>query len=373
MTCSSERREDGQDKVDGLTDLPINVIYQIQEHMDIEDIARICVLSSQWRHHDGPIKTFLLDIPVIDSSEHSIIDQWILYLSNGLMDFTLLNLENVYAPYKLHSVVFSMKLVYLKLSNCILRPPCSFGGFSRLRSLQLNRVIFELDVATYFLRFPNLKLLEFQECSGLHHLSIHAPELSTLKFEDCGIDIIKLDTVMDCRKLKVFGVFLQEVVSQNRQHEAMKWIKLLSSWPELRALVLDRYFIKFLASANVAGRLSVRLNQGVLGLYDLDFNNKDHIFSFLCILRSSPSLMSLRILLRASREIDVNHFEGQRCSRIDELNNLRALEISNFHGSRAELTFVNLVLASALSLQKIVVEVDKEVSESQAIKITEEL
>ncbi|XP_060200106.1 F-box/FBD/LRR-repeat protein At1g13570-like [Lycium barbarum] len=323
-----------------LKDLPINVIYQIQEHMDIEDFARMSVLS------------------IMDSSEQSVFDEWILYLSrNGLMDFTLLNLENVNAPYKLHSAVSVWNY---------------FGGFIRLRSRQLNRVIFELDVASSFIRFPNLELLVFLECSGIHHLNIHAPELSILKFEHTVVDTIKLDTFMDCRKLKVFVVFLHEEVSQNRQHEVMKWIKLLSRL-EVRRLISETHFIKFLASANVAGRLSMRLNLRVLGLHDLDFNDEDHICSLLCILRSSPNLMTLRFLLKASREVDVNHFEGKRCSRIDELNNLRALEIFNFHGSRAELMFVKLVLASAPSLQKVIVEVDKEVSESQTIKIYEEL
>lgn len=70
--------------------------------------------------------------------------------------------------------------------------------------------------------------------------------------------------------------------------------------------------------------------------------------------------------------MDVNHFEGQGC-RIGEFNNLQALRICYFHGSRVEVLFVRLLLASAPFLQEIIIEVDKKVSKSEATKIAEEL
>lgn len=70
--------------------------------------------------------------------------------------------------------------------------------------------------------------------------------------------------------------------------------------------------------------------------------------------------------------MDVNHLEGQGCS-IGEFNNLQALRICFFHGSRVELLFVRLLLASAPFLREMIIEVDKKVSESHATKISEKL
>ncbi|XP_009787860.1 F-box/FBD/LRR-repeat protein At1g13570-like [Nicotiana tabacum] len=408
MTNSYKRPQNGRDKLDRLTDLPINVIHQIQEYMTIEDAARMSVLSSKWRHvwasnpklristdfyrkekqssttdiinrillhHYGPIKTFLLDLSIINPSNHSVIDLWMLHLSrNGLVDLTLMNPRNLNAPYKLPSYVYGMELEQLSLSSCIFRPPCSFGGFHKLKSLEFVGVTFELDVATSFLSVPNLLDLMFMQCSGLHHLNIYAPELLSLKFSHCGIDTIKWISFKDCRKVKFFAVIPQQEVSQNRQHEAMELVKLLSSLPEIGALILDGCSLKFLAYGNLERRLSTMLNYLVnLEFYDFDFNDEDQICSLLCILRSSPNLKLLNLLLsrikKGSREVDVNLLKVQGC-RIDELNKLQALKIHRFHGSRVELLFVRLVLASAPILKKMIINVDEEVSERHATKIS---
>ncbi|XP_016446510.1 F-box/FBD/LRR-repeat protein At1g13570 [Nicotiana tabacum] len=408
MTDTYKGLEDGRDKLDRLTDLPINVRHQIQEHMTIEDAARMSVLSSNWRHvwasnpklrisadfcrkrnqtgtidiinrillqHYGPIKTFLLDISMIHPSELSVIDLWMLHLSrNGLVELTLRSLEYLNAPYKLPSCVYGVELEHLNLSYCIFRPPCSFGGFHKLKSLKLDGVAFELDIATSFLSVPNLLDLMFVRCSGLHHLNLYAPELLCLTFFYCGIETIKWISFKDCQKLKSFAVIPQEEVSQNRQHEAMNLVKLLSSLPKVRGLILDGCSLKFLASGNVARRLSTMLNHlDSLEFYGFDFNDEDQICSLLCILRSCLNLKLLKLLLsrikKGSRKVDLNQLKGQGCS-IDELNNLQALRIHRFHGSKLELRFVRLVLASAPILEKMIINVDEEVSERQATKIS---
>nr|XP_033513176.1 F-box/FBD/LRR-repeat protein At1g13570-like [Nicotiana tomentosiformis] len=388
MTDTYKGVEDGRDKLDRLTDLPINVIHQIQEYMAVEDATRMSVLSSKWRHvwasnpkliisvdfcikrkqlgtldiinrvllqHYGPIKTFLLDISMIHPSEHSVIDLWMLHLSrNGLVELTLRCLEYLNTPYKLPSSVYGVELEHLSLSNCIFRPPCSFRGFHKLKSLTLSRVAFQLDVATSFLCVPNLKNLMFVKCIGLTHLNIYAPELLTLKVVLCDIETIKLGPFMDCRKLQCFAVISRDEVPQNGQHEAINLIKLLSSWPELRKLLLDRYFIKFLSSGNVAGLLSMTCTTSPFVITILMTKIKfAHCYAFL----------ELSHIKKGSGEVDVNHLEGQGCS-IGEFNNLQALRICFFHGSRVELLFVRLLLASAPFLREMIIEVDKKVSES---------
>ncbi|KAK4353366.1 hypothetical protein RND71_028884 [Anisodus tanguticus] len=358
MTDSYKRLAVGRDKLDRLTDLPINVIHQIQEHMSIEDAARMSVLSRTWRYiwasnpklvfdtkfctkrtssntidiistillqHHGSVKTFLVDISVIHSSQHSVVDRWMLFLSrNGLVDLSLQKQNSGSAPYKLPSYVYDVGLERLVLSNSIFRPLCSFRGFHKLRQLNLMRVAFELDVATSSLWMPSLEILQFTQCSGLRFLNIYAPKLNCLYLSGCGTDALNMGPFMDCGKLKVFGIVSREEVSLNRQDKAMKLTDLLSSWPNLSHLILCRYFLK-------SGQRK-----------------------------------------KGDMEVDVNYFEGPGYGT-QRLNNFQALQISNFYGSRAELLFIRFILASAPLLQKVVLLVDTSVSESQSLKISKEL
>ncbi|XP_070021572.1 F-box/FBD/LRR-repeat protein At1g13570-like [Nicotiana sylvestris] len=117
MICCKRLKVEGDKlKLDRLTDLPINVKHQIQEHLSIEDAAKMSVLSRPWRHvwasipkfvfsaqfclskppdilvdvintilsqHVRAIKTFLLNISSFPSSQHPDIDQWMLLLSRN--------------------------------------------------------------------------------------------------------------------------------------------------------------------------------------------------------------------------------------------------------------------------------------------------
>ncbi|XP_070017724.1 F-box/FBD/LRR-repeat protein At1g13570-like [Nicotiana sylvestris] len=143
--------------------------------------------------HYGPIKTFLLDISMINPFEHSVIDLWMLHLSrNGLVELTLQSLEYLNAPYKLTPL-----------------PPCSFAGFHKLKSLKSDGVAFELDVATSFLSVPNLLDLMFVKCSGLHHLNLYAPMLASAPIlEELIINVDEeVSERQETKKSKIIGVF----------------------------------------------------------------------------------------------------------------------------------------------------------------------
>lgn len=401
LTNSCKRLAVGGDKLDRLTDLPFNVLHQIQKHMSIEDAARMSVFSRKWRYvwatnprlvfgthfcrkrklsdtieiissillqHQGAIKKFLLGVPKIDSSRHPVVDEWLLLLSrNGLVDLTLQNPNNVNASYELPSYVYGVELERLYLSNCIFRPPCSFRGFHKLKKLSLKRVTFELDIATSSLWMPNLEKLHFLECSGLRFLNIYAPELLHLFFHDCGTDTIKLGPFMDCRKLRVVGILSQEEVSQNRQDKAIKLTSLLSSWHDVSHLFLDRCFLKFFASGSEEERLPMSLNRlRFIYFHDYNFDGEDLIFPLLCILRSSPNLEELNFHMhrrkKGDMKVDVNLPEG--------LNNLQKLKITGFRGSRNELSFARFILTSAPLLRKAIFLVRRSVKERRSLKIS---
>ncbi|XP_009778381.1 F-box/FBD/LRR-repeat protein At1g13570-like [Nicotiana sylvestris] len=412
MTDSCNRLAVGRDKIDRLSDLPINVMHQIQDHMSIEDAAKMSILSSTWRYawasnpklvfdtpfctkrmasntidiistillqHHGAIKIFLVDISVIHSSQHSVIDQWMLFLStNGLVDLTLRNQNNVNAPYELPSYLYSVGLERLVLSNCIFRPACSFRGFHKLKTLLLKRVAFELVAATSSLWMPNLERLRFTQCSGFGFLNIYAPNLFCLCFYGCGNDTLKLSPFMECTKLKIVAIESHDEVSLNRQDKTMKLTNLLSSWPNLSHLILGRYFLKFFASGTGAESLPTRLTRlRCLYLSDCDFDREDQISPLLSILRSSPNLEILQILSgqrnKCDMEMDVNLIEEQDNRAQGRLNNLQMLLIKNFHGSRIEVRFVRFILGSTPLLRKAILLVDTNVNERQYLKISEEL
>nr|XP_027062699.1 F-box/FBD/LRR-repeat protein At1g13570-like [Coffea arabica] len=172
--------------VDRLSNLPINVIQNIIGCMPIRDAARTSILSSKWRYvwaeypelvldkqfytemvrskspilfqseygnivngilfqHLGPILKFGLDIPELQSSRYSNIDQWLLFVSRK--DVTKLILHNR-SPnrYKVPSYAFSCpKLADLNVTGCIFSAPKGLDGCRKLTYLFLTSVAFEFS------------------------------------------------------------------------------------------------------------------------------------------------------------------------------------------------------------------------------------
>ncbi|PHT48871.1 hypothetical protein CQW23_13079 [Capsicum baccatum] len=397
-----------RNELDRLTDLPINIIHQIQDRISVQAAAKMSVLSRAWRYiwssnprlifatgfctmrlpsktidiitaillqHHGSVKTFSVDISPIDSSQHPVVDRWMLFLSrNGLMNLSVRNEKSVNAPYKLPSYVYNVELEHLVLSNCIFRPPCSFRGFSKLGKLQLSRVSFELDVATSSLWMPSLETLHFTKCSGLRFLNIYAPKLLYLYLVGCGNDPLNLGPFMVCSKLKTFGILEQEV-PLNTQDKTMIPTDILHSWPNLNRLILGKCFLKFFRSGTGVDCPPMRLNR--LHLTDYDFDGEDQMFALLSILRNSPDLEILSLHMLSQRknddmEVDENSSQGPDYGT-QQLNNLRTLQINRFHGSRAELLFIKFILASAPLLQKAILLVETSVCESQSLEISKVL
>ncbi|KAG5568651.1 hypothetical protein H5410_064331 [Solanum commersonii] len=385
-----------RDKLDRLTDLPIDVKHQIQEHLSVEEAARMSVLSRPWKHiwvsipklvfsadfchnkpliidvintillqHCGAIKTFLVNISSIPSSQHSIIDEWMLLLSrNGIMDLTLENLDKDRlilnnAPYKLPSCLYGInKLESLTLSKCIFRPPCSFTGFHMLKNLSLLKVVLCLDVATSFLWMPDLVILQVKLCSGFPNSKIYAPKLSQISFLTIRTKTLELGHYMDCRMLTT--VILASSITN--QDKPINMTYLLKCWPEVRNFGLHTYYLKSVATEAEAPTYLNNLR--TLALYEFDFDDEDHIFALLGMLRISPNLDILLFELSSKKkgvmEVNVNHFEGPAYRTLGLFHKLQRLIIKKFHGSTTEMFFVRFILASAPLLLKTVLNEDAE-------------
>ncbi|KAK4715497.1 hypothetical protein R3W88_013835 [Solanum pinnatisectum] len=396
MICHNVKRRniEGDKVLDRLTNLPINVKHRIQKQLSMEEATRMSVLSTPWRHvwasnpklvfspqfcprkpltdvidtilmqHCGDIKTFYLNI--------SYINQWMLLLSRkGVTDLTLRNQSN--ALYKLPSCMYDIELEGLSLSNCIFKPPCDFRGFHKLKNLTLLQVVLELNDVTSFLWMPYLMTLQVRACSGFPDSKLYAPRLSEIFFLTMTTENLELSHFMDCRKLNT--VIL--VSSKQNQDKTMNLTYLLKCWPEIHNFGLDSYYLESFATE--AERLPAYLNSlNAITLFEFDFDDEDQMFSLLRLLRVSPNLDVLHLVLSSKKKTDgmevnvVNHFEGPAYRTLGVLHKLQRLIVKNFHGSKIEMFFVKFLFASAPLLLKTVIHEDAEsVDESQSLKISE--
>ncbi|KAF3667413.1 hypothetical protein T459_20094 [Capsicum annuum] len=220
------------------------------------------------------IKTFALDISLRPYIRYNLINQWTFLLSKKcLMDLTLRIMRN--HPYKLPSVMYSEELEKLILSNCIIRPPCSFRGFYKLKWLLLIQVTLELDnIPASFLWMPKLVRLEAKSCIGLDHLKIYAPRLVILSYTfNNSTKILKWDHFIDCQKLK-----LVVLIGHQYQEKAMNLTHLVNNWPKIICLLTDSYYLKSLTFGAKVERLPTSLNKlRVMDPFEFNFDVEDQI------------------------------------------------------------------------------------------------
>ncbi|KAK6789234.1 hypothetical protein RDI58_013033 [Solanum bulbocastanum] len=296
----------------------------------------IDVINTILLQHCGSINTFLINISSIPSSQHSVIDEWMLLLSrNGIMDLTLENLDKDRlilnnAPCKLPSCLYGInKLESLSLSNCIFRPTCSFTGFHMLKNLSLLKVVLHLDVATSFLWMQDLVLLQVKLCIGFPNSKIYVPKLSQIILFTRRTKTLQLGHYINCRMLTT--VILAS--SRTNQDKAINLTYLLKCWPEVHNFGLHTYYLKSFAIE--VKRLPTYLNSlRALALFEFDFDDKDHIFALLAMLRISPNLEDLIFELSSKKKgvmkVNVNHFEGPAYRTLGLLHKIQRLIIKNF-------------------------------------------
>ncbi|KAK9940542.1 hypothetical protein M0R45_017197 [Rubus argutus] len=207
-------------ELDKISNLPSGVTQQILSFLPIREVVRTSILSSNWRHkwamlrhlvfddrcvsdsngrmtkktfenivdhvllvHSGPIDTFRV------SSRNfrvpSCIDTWVLHLlrnSNSIKEFILKPKGNG-SPYNISSCLFLCPdLTHLKLYTCLLKPPTTFKGFPRLKSLNIKKVNVKRDVLEkVIVSCPLLERMTLCDLIGLIHLNINSPNLQFLK------------------------------------------------------------------------------------------------------------------------------------------------------------------------------------------------
>lgn len=268
--------------VDRLSNLPCNVVDLILDHLPVHDVARMSILSKNWRNvwvmhphlvfdhlffeqllskkgsekdiqaqvseisrtisnillvHTGPISNFHLFIPQ-DLPLHRCVDMdfWIKNISNGVQKLKLF--IKPFTAYKVPFYLFScLQLTHLHLTKCVLNPPLRFRGFCNLISVELEDVVITADLSFG----TQLKELELTYCTGIKHLGCQFKpnnNLTLLIIIDCGeLDFGWFKCIQKVEFLAVRGV-------SNSRNELINFKKLFANMPRINSLSLDDFFLE---------------------------------------------------------------------------------------------------------------------------------
>ncbi|XP_028069214.1 F-box/FBD/LRR-repeat protein At1g13570-like [Camellia sinensis] len=383
---------------DIISNLPESVKETILACLSIQDAVRTSVLSTKWRYtwtklpqlvfddtfcsdlfcktkdklmtiiyqvllfHHGPIPKFTCSLSGLKSC--SEFDQLILFVSKKGIQELNLNIQNG-ELYKLPSSLFScLQLKILTLHSCIFKSPPEFKGFSRLLKLELYEVVVTADILSRLISSsPLLERLSLQNSTSIDCLEINAPNL---RFLLCEIHAgsICLKNAVQLASIAI-DLMASMDVEEFEEAETSKLVTLFGNLPVIEFLELDYYYLRYMSAGGVPKRLPTTLNNlKFLYLNQICFGQLNEILVFLCLIRSSPNLVKIRILVHTDETADdvidnpvLKLLEKQDWSDVS-LNQLRAVEMYDISIMRSELEFIKLLLAKSPMLETMIIKPD---------------
>ncbi|KAK1373411.1 hypothetical protein POM88_029604 [Heracleum sosnowskyi] len=349
--------------LDRISNLPINVLHLILERLPLHDAARTSILSKTWRStwelqgvlvfddvffshlasdvsatishillvRSGPLFKFHLSIPLNLPVLHT--DMWIKNISNrGVKILKIFN--NLQTSYRMPSYLFSCtELTHLTLDNCILNPPLGFKGFCNLSSVRLMYVMITADMSFG----TQLETLDLKYCTGIKYLGGQFKCNSNIRkliIADCGK--INWRWFEYTRNVETLGLMFEK--RSNCRRKIINLDRVVGNMPKIQVLLLGGLFLE---------RLTTTMeNLTFLQLFHFGIYDLGQIQSFFALIRSSPNLQNLRIMLRPGLE------EYLQLPNVDDviLGQIEKVDIQGMAGSRSELSFIKFLLASSPSL-----------------------
>ncbi|CAI9262097.1 unnamed protein product [Lactuca saligna] len=391
MTGKHKRRYVTRVVEDRLSNLPGHLIDSILERVPFEDAVKTSIISKNWRYkwtsikvltfdndfnvkiakngaidyneyistinqvlnlHKGPISKFVIYIPPMFFDSFEEIDEWMMFLSRN--NVTKLALYNSNRRYELPSHVFScLGLRMLILENCFFNPPLQFEGFHNLEDVFLQHIDFGKNLSGNQMNLPQLKNLNFLECTNVHNFNIKATKMKNLVLVACpDANLLQL---LENPSLIVFGVSFRSIEDFVRV-EKINSISFLSSLTRIEDFFIEGNFLKFLSAEEVPKWLPLSMNSlKHLVLQDFQVGDLDQLNVALCLLRNSPNLDTLRVHFEEPRHfvgLALDHLEAPNCLDYT-LKQLRTVEITCLEGLEVELLFIKLLLAHSPNLEKI--------------------
>ncbi|KAM5571510.1 F-box/FBD/LRR-repeat protein [Rosa sericea] len=376
MGGKGTKNKKGKLELDKLSNLPSDVTEQILSHLPIREAVRTSVLSSKWRRkwatlrrlvfddktaircviervidhvlllHEGPVDTFKLSTDkYIKTAE---FHRWILYLSRFSVKEFILEKGNSSWNYNISSHLFSYKdLTHLGLNNCSLKPPLTFKGFAMLKSLDIRNASVAKDVLEKIIvGCPPLERMILCDLVSITHLKIDAPNLQFLKVRGV-FEEIKLQNTPNLVDVSI------DPKKASRSRSSSKLLQYFLSLPRIERLTIDGCLLECVNS------LPTELPEPCPCLNFLSIsmrsNNLDDILIAMCLLRSSPALQVLEIVVRqenkaAAGEQATNWLNN---NRLWEFTQLRRLKVTGLYGVTGEVDLLEYLFLSSPALQEL--------------------
>ncbi|KAL6505834.1 hypothetical protein OROHE_023213 [Orobanche hederae] len=399
-------------ELDRISSLPYEVTENILSHLPLREAVRTSVLSTKWRYnsamlqdlefnedeyddadddqiqtsfvnmvdhvlllHIGPIRKFVL---IAEEVATRNIDRWLAHLSrNSIKELALC----LWVPeYHIPFCVFSCQdLVFLELikfflmdptlTEVWLKLPSTFKGFKNLKSLHLVGITMSQNVfETLICCSPMLERLIMRDCYSVKNINLDAPNL---KFLDImGIfDAVSLKSTPNLIDASI-GVTIHTYGPDQRWVPA-SWVpsssgnlvKIFDKLPQIRRLAISLHFLKYLSRGALPEKLPTLSEYLDVLSVDICFDDTDEILAALCILRSSPALQELEILMDDRKKLtscveeDESSYSDVLAGHNFKLLQLRLVKINKISGVKAELHFIRFLLLSSPLLEKMTITV----------------
>ncbi|KAI8539285.1 hypothetical protein RHMOL_Rhmol09G0169900 [Rhododendron molle] len=329
------------------------------------------IISRIFMLHIGPLVKVNLYIPKLDASEHPLrdTDLWILYLSRKNIKELTLTYKNR-ERHLLPRCFFSCRdLTHLELRNIVLEPPPNFKGFRNLLAIQCTGVKFKANMfESLMYGSPLLQKLVFENCSGMNHFKVSAPNLEILRFEDNRrFKTIGFENVPKLADVTISTLYTEVDHFAKSPH----LLEFLTSLPKVTRLSLNGDFLRLLAGDTLPQQLPTTVVEGLkyLKLNSLDFANFDEVSCALCLIRNAPNLKQLEIQACTTREDTLAPKWGYMEAGAPfgcTLDGLRVVKMKLIRGFKPELEFVQFLLANSPFLEKMSIDWSLYTGHSQA-------
>ncbi|XP_062023584.1 F-box/FBD/LRR-repeat protein At1g13570-like isoform X1 [Rosa rugosa] len=393
-------------EMDRISGLPNDVTEKILSCLPLREAVRTSVLSSKWRYKSAMLQDLEFDdsswgrsqnrefddddyLEFVNMIDHVLlvhivpirkfklcctmdvvaardIDRWITHLSrNSIKELIIMLWED--HGYNIPFSVFSCQgLVHLELLKCLLKPPSTFKGFKSLKSLQLHAVDVTQDVFENLIRCsPLLERLTLRHCDDVTDLNIDAPNLQYLHVLG-AFDVVNLESALSITEAEIYMTIHDDQIwlpdSWIPACGSSNLLKIFDHLPHIRRLEIKWRFLKYLS----LGSLPEKLNKPCQYLnalsIDISFDDPDAIPTALCLLRSSPALQELEIVMDRRKKLERRHtvVEEVKSSCLDvsyncTLSQLRLVKITGISGVKAELDFIRFLLLSSPLLERMTI------------------
>ncbi|KAM5549751.1 F-box/FBD/LRR-repeat protein [Rosa sericea] len=393
-------------EMDRISSLPNDVTEKILSCMPLREAVRTSVLSSKWRYksamlqdlefdesswgrsqnrefddddyrefvnmidhvllvHIVPIRKFKL-CGTMDQVATRDIDRWITHLSRNSIKELIIKLW-VDDEYNIPFSLFSYQgLVHLELLKCLLKPPSTFKGFKSLKSLQLHAVDVAQDVFENLIRCsPLLERLILRHCDDVTDLNIDAPNLQYLGVLG-AFDVVNLESALSITEAEICMTIHDEQIwlpdSWIPACGSSNLLKIFDHLPHIRRLEIKWRFLEYLSLGALPEKLTKPCQYLKALSIDICFDDPDAIPTALCLLRSSPALQELEIVMNQRKKLARIHsiVEEVKSSCLDvsyncTLSQLRLVKITEISGVKAELDFIRFLLLSSPLLERMTI------------------